>query len=104
MHGLARDTGIEVAQLSTDELIRRRPVARALVEEIDATVEEIEGSGVHLKDIKLGLIDFLAERDGEVIYLCWQFGEPEVAFWHHVEDGFTGRQPLPGASGPRYLQ
>ena len=104
MHGLARDTGVGVAHLSTDELVRRRPAARLLVEEIDATVGEIEGSGVHLKDIKLGLIDFPAERDGEVIYLCWQFGEPEVAFWHRVEDGFAGRQPVPGASGPRYLQ
>lgn len=104
MHGLAHDTGVGVADLSTDELIRRRPAARALVEEIDATVGEIEESGVHLKDIKLGLIDFPAERHGEVIYLCWQFGEPEVAFWHRVEDGFAGRQPLPGASGPRYLQ
>src|SRR5262245_65043753 len=104
MHGLARDTGVELGKLSTDELVRQRPAARALVEEIDATVGEIEESGVHLKDIQLGLVDFPAERDGEVIYLCWQFGEPEVAFWHRVEDGFAGRRPLPGANGPRYLQ
>jgi len=104
MHSLARDTGTEPSKLSTDELIRRRPAARALVEELDATVGEIQECGAHLKDIRLGLIDFPAERDGEVIYLCWQFGEPEVAFWHRVEEGFAGRQPLPGASGPRYLQ
>ena len=34
----------------------------------------------------------------------WLFGEPEVAFWHRIDDGFAGRQPLPGSSPPRWLQ
>ena len=54
--------------------------------------------------MQLGLIDFPAELDGEIVYLCWQFGEPEVAFWHRIEDGFAGRRPLPGPPRPRYLQ
>ena len=54
--------------------------------------------------MQLGLVDFPAERDGELVYLCWQFGEPEVAFWHGIDDGFAGRQPLPGTARPRYLQ
>jgi hypothetical protein len=104
MSDLARESGVDVAALSADDLVRRRPAARALVEELDGIVHEIEESGAHLKDVQLGLVDFPAERDGEIIYLCWQFGEPEVAFWHRVEDGFAGRQPLPGRAGPRYLQ
>lgn len=104
IHALARDTGADPDTLTTESLVRQRPAARALVEEIDAVVGEIEESGAHLKDVRLGLVDFPASRGGEVIYLCWQFGEPEVAFWHRMEDGFAGRQPLPGASGPRYLQ
>ena len=82
--------------LSPDDLLRHRPAARALVEELDGIVHEIEESGAHLKDVQLGLVDFPSERDGEIVYLCWQFGEPEIAFWHRVEDGFAGRQPLPG--------
>ena len=104
MRDLAREQGIELASLSHEALLRQRPAARALVEELDAIVHEIEESGVHLKDIQLGLVDFPAERDGEVVYLCWQFGESEVAFWHGVEDGFPGRRPLPGSTPPRYLQ
>ena len=104
MSDLARESGVEVAALSADDLVRQRPAARALVEELDGIVHEIEESGAHLKDVQLGLVDFPAERDGEIIYLCWQFGEPEVAFWHRIEDGFAGRQPLPGRAGPRYLQ
>jgi hypothetical protein len=104
LSALARETGVDPATLSTDDLLRQQPAARALVEELDAVAHEIEESGAHLKDVQLGLVDFPAERDGEIVYLCWQFGEPEVAFWHRIEDGFSGRQPLPGASPPRYLQ
>jgi hypothetical protein len=104
MSDLARTTGIDPSALSPQELIRQRPAARVLVEELDATVHEIEESGAHLKDVQLGLVDFPAEKDGELVYLCWQFGESEVAFWHRIEDGFAGRQPLPGRTRPRYLQ
>ncbi len=102
--GLARETGVELASLAPEELMRQRPAARALVEELDGIVAEIEASGAHLKDVQLGLVDFPAELDGEIVYLCWQFGEPEVAFWHRIEDGFAGRRPLPGPPRPRYLQ
>jgi len=104
MSDLARTIGIEPSALTPEDLLRQRPAARLLVEELDAIVHEIEESGAHLKDVQLGLVDFPAEREGEIIYLCWQFGEPEVAFWHRIDDGFAGRQPLPGSAGPRYLQ
>src|SRR5262245_2968537 len=104
MREVARDTGIDAAAVGPEELLRHRPAARALVEELDAIVHEIEEMGAHLKDIQLGLIDFPSEREGKVVYLCWQFGEPEVAFWHGLEDGFAGRQPLPGARRERTLQ
>ena len=101
---LAREVGVEPSALTPDDLLRNRPAARALIEELDAIVQEIEESGAHLKDVQLGLVDFPTERDGEIVYLCWQFGEPEVAFWHRMEDGFSGRQALPGSTPPRYLQ
>ena len=104
MREVARQTGIDPASVGPEELLRHRPTARALVEELDAIVHEIEEMGAHLKDVQLGLVDFPSERDGKVIYLCWQFGEPEVAFWHGLEDGFGGRQPLPGARRERTLQ
>jgi hypothetical protein len=101
---LARDTGVEPSAVAPEDLVRHRPAARVLVEELDAIVQEIEESGAHLKDVQLGLVDFPAEQDGETVYLCWQFGEPEVAFWHRIDDGFAGRRPLPGCVRPRILQ
>ena len=54
----------------------------------------IQALGVELKDPATGLIDFPALRDCVAIYLCWRYGEPRVAFWHPVDTGFAGRQPL----------
>ena len=58
------------------------------------TIGEIQATGVLVKDLDSGLVDFPAKRDGEDILLCWQLGEDEVAFWHGLEDGYAGRQPL----------
>jgi hypothetical protein len=104
MRVLADETGVSVASLATEELLRRRPNAAALVAEIEEAVRAIEESGAVLKDIQLGLVDFPAEVEGGEAYLCWQFGEPEVAFWHRQDEGFAGRRPLPGPARTRWLQ
>ena len=41
-----------------------------------------------------GLLDFPSERDGEIVELCWLHGEPTVAHWHRIGEGFAGRRPL----------
>ena len=70
MRALATARGVALEAIATEDLLRERPTARVLVEELDGIVREIEESGVHLKDIRLGLVDFPAERDGEVVYPC----------------------------------
>ncbi len=67
---------------------------QALRAEAESLIEEIVAQGVTLKDIEQGLIDFPAERDGRVVYLCWKQGEDEIRFWHELDTGFAGRQPL----------
>ena len=61
---------------------------------LDDYVHQILEMGVILKDLNIGLLDFPAWRDEHEVYLCWKFGEESVAFWHEVDDGFAGRQPL----------
>lgn len=63
-------------------------------EKLDALVHRILDTGVQIKDVNLGLLDFSALRDGHEVYLCWQYGEGDIAFWHEVDAGFTGRQPI----------
>lgn len=57
-------------------------------------IERIRALGVLLKDLDAGLLDFPHERDGRVVFLCWQPPEQSVAFWHEIDAGYAGRQPL----------
>lgn len=61
---------------------------------VDKNVKAITALGLEMKDVNSGLVDFLAERDGREIYLCWRYNEPKVAHWHDLETGFAGRRPL----------
>jgi hypothetical protein len=65
---------------------------------VQAVVEEsgrLAAGGLVVRDLRKGLIDFPAVLDGREIFLCWQRGEEEIAFYHERDAGFSGRQPLP---------
>ena len=57
-------------------------------------MQTIHSLGVEIKDIERGLCDFPALREGRVVYLCWVLGEDCIEWWHDLESGFAGRQPL----------
>ena len=57
-------------------------------------ISRIRELGVILKDLDMGLLDFPHERDGRVVFLCWHPPEERIAFWHELEAGYPGRQPL----------
>lgn len=61
---------------------------------IEQLVQRIQSHGCILKDMNSGLLDFLAQREGREVYLCWRYGEPRVAFYHELHTGFNGRQPV----------
>lgn len=57
---------------------------------------ELEERGIVVRDLERGLVDFPSRHPGgREVLLCWQFGEPDLAWWHLPEDGFAGRRPLP---------
>ena len=66
--------------------------------ELDRLVEilaELDARGILVKGIDQGLVDFpYVRRNGEEVYLCFQAGEPDIGFWHSIEEGFAGRRPL----------
>lgn len=63
-------------------------------EKLDALIHQILDIGAQIKDINTGLLDFSALKDGREVYLCWQYGEDDIQFWHEIEAGFAGRQPI----------
>lgn len=92
----------EVAQTTTgnghvrDEgrLREQRRRAEELVARLNGALTRVNGWGIEIKTVDEGLADFPSERDGRVVYLCWRLGEDDIGWWHEVEAGFAGRQPL----------
>jgi hypothetical protein len=62
--------------------------------EVRRLLETVERAGIVLRDIDRGLVDFPALLEDREIYLCWELGEDEVAYWHDLEGGYGGREPL----------
>ena len=70
-----------------------RQVGEAFLE-VRSLLAALQEAGIVVRDIDRGLIDFPAIRDGEEVYLCWELGEDAIAYWHDLETGYRGRQPL----------
>ena len=64
------------------------------VGELNALADQVHDIGCELKGIEEGLIDFRTEMDGREVYLCWKLGEESIEWWHELQTGFAGRQPL----------
>ncbi|HTW50052.1 MAG TPA: DUF2203 domain-containing protein [Acidobacteriaceae bacterium] len=75
---------------------KRKITMAALVQRAKDSLQEIDSIGVQVKDLDTGLLDFPCLLEGETVLLCWKRGEPRIAFWHRMEDGFRGRQPIDG--------
>ena len=61
---------------------------------LEEGVKGIMALGITIKDLDRGLVDFLGKRNGREIYLCWHYGEDDIAYWHELNTGFAGRRPL----------
>lgn len=67
---------------------------RALMSTLREQVEGIQHTGVIIKDIEIGLVDWPALHEGREVLLCWKYGESEVSHWHEVHTGFSSRRPV----------
>ena len=73
---------------------RQRSALESHVQAAKDSIAEIDAIGVQVKDLETGLLDFPCQVDGEIVLLCWKMGEGRIDYWHTVEDGFRGRQPI----------
>jgi hypothetical protein len=73
---------------------RKRLAQRTAVQQAQDAVQEIDSIGVQVKDLDKGLLDFPCKLGEEIVLLCWQLGEAKIDYWHTVDSGFQGRQPL----------
>jgi hypothetical protein len=88
------------SDLYSEELAQSQAEMEAEEAKLRAYHEELTRLGVELKG-QDGLCDFPSLMEEREVYLCWRLGEPEVMYWHEIQDGFPGRQPLPTLAGSR---
>ena len=63
-------------------------------ERLESLLHSVQDTGAVIKDIEIALLDFPALRNEQEVYLCWKVGEERIGFWHEIEAGFAGRQPI----------
>ena len=80
--------------VDVSQVRRQRAALESHVQAAKDSVAEIDAIGVQVKDLDTGLLDFPCQVDGDIVLLCWKLGEGRIDFWHTVEDGFRGRQPI----------
>ncbi|HZQ25884.1 MAG TPA: DUF2203 domain-containing protein [Terriglobales bacterium] len=73
---------------------RRKAEREKALQRVKDTVAEIAATGVQVKDLDIGLLDFPCVVDGEIVLLCWKMGEKKITHWHGSSEGFAGRKPI----------
>ncbi len=89
-----RDERLSPSSPELMKSLQQNVAIASLIQEVKCLVDEINGYGCICKGIEEGLVDFPCLLGGEIVLLCWRFGEVSVGHWHRVEDGFAGRKAL----------
>jgi hypothetical protein len=75
-------------------LARRKAEREKAIQRLKDAMAEIDATGVQVKDLDIGLLDFPCQVEGEIILLCWKRGEEKITHWHSTREGFAGRKPI----------
>ena len=77
-----------------ERFMKKKQELNTAVTGLYKAIETLEATGVMIKSVDEGLLDFPSKRFDEEVWLCWKAGEDEIKFWHGKDEGFMGRKPL----------
>ena len=80
--------------LNIVKVARRKAEREKTIQTVKDAVAEIDATGVQVKDLDIGLLDFPCEVEGRIVLLCWKLGEQGITHWHTPSEGFAGRKPI----------
>ena len=86
---LAGGTRVDIARLAVRKAEKEKTLQR-----VKDALAEIDSTGVQVKDLDIGLLDFPCRVHDQVILLCWKLGEKAITHWHGQEEGFQSRKPI----------
>ncbi len=92
----AYDELVKISKTSTDvhKISRARMIVDSFDEATYRIIQDLQAKGVVVRDIQTGLIDFLSERGGEPVWLCYRLGEKELSYYHELRSGYYARRPI----------
>ena len=76
------------------QVARRKAEREKTIQRVKDTLAEIDATGVQVKDLDIGLLDFPCQVEGRTVLLCWKLGEKGITHWHGTSEGFAGRKPI----------
>jgi hypothetical protein len=76
------------------QVARRKAEREKTIQRVKDTLAEIDATGVQVKDLDIGLLDFPCQVEGRTVLLCWKLGEKGITHWHDTNEGFAGRKPI----------
>jgi hypothetical protein len=76
------------------QVARRKAEREKTIHRVKDALAEIDSTGVQVKDLDIGLLDFPCEVEGRTVLLCWKLGESGITHWHGTDEGFAGRKPI----------
>ena len=85
---------LQMSASSLDQYMTQKQKLNSGLTKFYQLIEELEETGVSLKGLDQGLLDFPSRRFNEDVWLCWKDGETEIKFWHELDTGFNGRKPI----------
>lgn len=93
-HARATELQGTIEQLKGREQEASRDEMERCWQRLQDYVDELTEIGCELKDLCIGLVDFVARHQGRDVYLCWKLGEAEIGHYHELDGGFAGRRPV----------
>ena len=86
--------GVEADPAAPSGVQRLQQRAVRIIDQLREILTNVAELGVEVKAAD-GLVDFRSKLHGRTVYLCWRYGEERVGYFHELDTGFAGRQPLP---------
>ena len=92
---LEQQLQISLSTMNTfEEYVNLKQKLNSAITQFYESIEILENTGVVVKSIEQGLLDFPSKRFDDEVWLCWKYGETEIKFWHEKDSGFMGRKPI----------
>ncbi|MBR9700693.1 DUF2203 domain-containing protein [Candidatus Woesearchaeota archaeon] len=75
-------------------LEHEKPRLQAIAGRLTRKLEALEELGCYVRDLDLGIVDFLTQFENRDVFLSWKLGESRISHWHELDETFSQRQGI----------